>query len=278
MLNNTLTSKKDIERITGIPVISEIYKYDAPKRVVLNERSVLTEQVLNLRNNLRFLLNDVNHTPAILFTSSISGEGKTFISSHLGNALTYNNKRAILLELDLRKPKLSMSLGINNSSGLTNYLVGVETFDQVVKKVPGNNSLDIIPSGPVPPNPIELIESDKMRQLFAMLREKYDYIIVDTSPIGMVSDAKSLSPYIDASLFVARFNYTPKIKFREIVGDIDKSVFKKVGIVFNGVDLESSYGYYSYGYSDYGYGYGMENVPKKNFLVRFFRNLRQRVF
>ena len=277
LLNNKITSKKDIESITDIPVIAEVYKYDVQKKVVLNERTVLTEQVLNLRNSLKFLLAGVNHTPAILFTSSMSGEGKTFISSHLGSALTYNNKKAVLLEFDLRKPKLSQSLGISNASGVTNYLVGLETLDQIIKPIPGKDNLFIIPSGPIPPNPVELIESEKMKELFKILRERFDYIIIDTSPVGMVSDAKSLSPLIDCSLFVIRFNYTPKIKFKELAADIVRGVFPKVGLVFNGVDLETSYGYSNYGYSNYGYGYGNDQ-PERSRMSRFFRSLKQRMF
>ncbi len=277
LLNTNITSKKDIEKVTNIPIVAEIYKYDVPKFTSLNERTVLTEQVLNLRNNLKFLLAGIHHTPAILFTSSMSGEGKTFISSHLGNALTYNNKKVILLEFDLRKPKLSQSLGISNSSGVTNYLVGFETLDQVIKKIPGNDNLFIIPSGPIPPNPVELIESEKMKELFVILREKFDYIIIDTSPVGMVSDAKSLSPLIDCSLFIVRFNYTPKIKFKELVAEIEGSAFPKIGIVFNGVDLQSSYRYSNYGYNNYGYGYG-NTEPQKSRLSLFFRSLKQRIF
>ena len=279
LLNNNITSKKDIEKVTQIPIVADIYKYDVPKQLKLNDRTVLSEQILNLRNNLKFLLagKTQSQTPAILFTSSMSGEGKTFISSHLGNALTYNNKRVILLEFDLRKPKLSQSLGISNSSGITNYLIGVETLEQVIKKIPDNENLFIIPSGPIPPNPVELIESEKMKQLFVILREKFDYIIIDTSPIGMVSDAKSLAPLIDCALMIVRFNYTPKVKFKELINDIDLTIFPKLGIVFNGVDIESSYGYSKYGYSNYGYGYG-NTEPQKSRISTFFRTLKQRIF
>lgn len=279
LFNNNITSKKDIEKITKVPIVADIYKYDIPKLLKLNDRTVLSEQILNLRNNLKFLLagRDQTQAPAILFTSSMSGEGKTFISSHLGNALTYNNKKVILLEFDLRKPKLSQSLGISNSSGVTNYLVGVETLEQVIKKIPENDNLFIIPSGPIPPNPVELIESEAMKQLFVILRQRFDYIIIDTSPVGMVSDAKSLSPLVDCALYIVRFNYTPKAKFNEVINDIDLSIFPKLGLVFNGVDLETSYGYNSYGYNVYGYGYG-NNLPEKSRIKSFIKNFRQRTF
>lgn len=277
--NNTITTKKTIEKITDIPVISEVYKNEInkSKKLDLSERSVLTEQILNLRNNLKFLLAGVNNSPVILFTSSVSGEGKTFISSYLGNALTYNNKRAILLELDLRKPKLAQSLGINASRGISNYLAGDGLLENIIKGVEGNERLFVIPCGPIPPNPVELLESDKMKELFGILRQRYDYIIIDTSPLGMVSDAKSLASNIDISLFVVRFNYTPIIKFKELHADIDRAVFKKAGIVFNAVDIESSYGYLRNGSSNYGYSYGTAKKRRSIWSLLFTR-LRQRMF
>lgn len=279
IFNNTITSKKAIEKITDIPVIAEVYKNEIGKnkKINLTERTVLTEQILNLRNNLKFLLTGKSDPPVILFTSSISGEGKTFISSHLGNAFTYNNKRAILLELDLRKPKLAQSLGINASQGITNYLAGEGSLEKIIKPVEGNDRLFVIPCGPIPPNPVELLESDKMKDLFGILRQRYDYIIIDTSPLGLVSDAKSLAPNIDIVLFVVRFNYTPAVKFKELQADIDREVFKRAGIVFNSVDLESSYGYSRYGNGNYGYSYGAAK-PKRKIFSLILTGLRQRMF
>jgi capsular exopolysaccharide synthesis family protein len=279
LINNRINTKKDIKEVTEIPIIGEVYRQEesGSRKINLNERTVLSEQILNLKNNLKFILNEVKHSPAIMFTSSISGEGKTFISTHLGNAFTSNNKKVVLMELDLRKPKLSQSLGMSNAIGLTNYLVGSIQYDQMLKHIPENPNLFLIPSGPVPPNPVELIESEKMKELFVMLRERFDYIIIDTSPVGMVSDAKSLSPFIDCSLFVTRFNYTPKPKFRELMSDIDKTVFHKPNIIFNGVDLETSYGYSTYGYSNYGYGYG-NTSPNVGLFSTFMRGLKHRLF
>jgi capsular exopolysaccharide synthesis family protein len=280
LINTKLTTKKDIERMTSVPVIAEVFNQEemVGKKLELNTRSVLSEQILNLRNNLKFILANINHSPVILFTSSVSGEGKTFLSSHLGNSLTYNNKRVILLELDLRKPKLSSSLGMSNSSGFSNYIIGVETLEQIIKKIPGTENLFIIPSGPIPPNPIELLENDKMNLLFSTLRERFDYIVIDTSPIGLVSDAKSLSPFIDSTFFVSRFNYTPKNKFKDMIEEnADSDVFKKMGIIFNGINIKSSYSYYGYGYSKYSYGYG-DKAPAKNKLplTGFFKTLKER--
>lgn len=279
LLNNKITTKKAIEKITDIPVIAEVYLNEIAKnkKFNLSEKSILTEQILNLRNNLKFILAGINHSPVILFTSSISGEGKTFISSNLGKVLTYNNKKTILLELDLRKPKLSQSLGINNEEGISNYLAGNQPLEKIIKQVNDNERLFIIPSGPIPPNPVELLESDKMKDLFSILRQRFDYIIIDTSPLGMVSDAKSLASYVDSALFVVRFDYTPVVKFKELEADIDREIFKKAGIVFNGVDMQSSYGYSKYGSSNYAYGYGTAK-QKRSIWSSLLTGLRQRMF
>jgi capsular exopolysaccharide synthesis family protein len=273
-LNKRVTEKNDIKNILNIPVVAEIFeqKLSKKKADIENERSVLKEQMLNLRNNLKFILSEVKSSPVILFSSSISGEGKTFLSSHLGQSLTFNNSKVILLELDLRKPKLSKMFGISNASGITNYLIGAETLDQVIKEIPGEKGLSIIPSGPIPPNPIELLESDKMKELMQILKERFDYVIIDTSPLGLVSDAKSLSPLIDCLLFVIRFNYTPKVKLTSVAESVDSGIFKRKALIFNGITVESSYAYYSYGSTQYGYGYGGDN----NKGVSIFSHLKGR--
>jgi capsular exopolysaccharide synthesis family protein len=147
----------------------------------------------------------------------------------------------------------------------------------VIKKVPDADNLYIIPSGPIPPNPIELIEGEKMKELFNLLRERFDYIMIDTAPFGLVSDAKSLAQYIDCALFVVRFNYTPKAKLLEVSNQLDTTSFKKMGLIFNGIDQGSSYGYYSYGYSNFGYGYGYFGSEKKSSIGTFVNHIKQRL-
>jgi capsular exopolysaccharide synthesis family protein len=275
-LNNKVKDKNDFKNVLNIPVVAEVFeqKFSKKKENLATERSVLKEQMLNLRNNLKFLIGDVKTTPVITFTSSISGEGKTFLCSNLGRSLTYNNNKVVLLELDLRKPKLSNSLGVSNSSGITNYLIGTESLEQVIKNVPGEDRLFVIPSGPVPPNPVELLESEKMKELINILKEKFNYIIIDTSPIGLVSDAKSLSPLTDCLLFVIRFNYTPKLKLNSIAESVDSQIFKRKAIIFNGISLHSSYAHFSYGNNQYGYGYGGDS--SKTGAFSFLGQLRGR--
>ncbi len=269
-LNVKVHTKKEVEKITGLPVVAEIFKQENKKTdVSLQPRSLLAEQMLNLRNNLKFLLSKVSETPVILFTSSISGEGKTFLSAHLGNSLTLNNKKVILLELDFRKPKLSKTFGIDNTSGLTNYLVDNESLNQIIKKVPDTPGLYILPSGPIPPNPVELLESTKMHEAFCQLKKQFDYIIVDTAPLGLVADAKSLIPFVDCALFVVRFDYTPKPKLDEVAENINGTTFKSMGVVFNSIVPGTSHSVAKYGSYNYGYGYGYYNDNKKSFSLLF---------
>lgn len=272
-LNNKVLDKAEIEQAFGRPVMAEIYQDETShKDLSLHNRSVLLEQIFNLRTNLRFLLNE-HHSPAtILVTSSISGEGKTFMTAHLGNALTVNNKKVILLELDLRKPKLSRSLGLDNQTGITSYLVESKTIDEIIKKVPGTDNLHIISSGPIPPNPVELIESARMKLLLETLKQRFDYILIDTAPIGIVSDAKSLAPYVDCTLFMVRYNFTLKSKMAAVAENIRESFFRKTGVIFNGIEQDSFYPYYYYDHYSYS-----ENDHKTTVWSSLAKKMKQRI-
>lgn len=275
LLNNTVQNRKEIEALINAPVMAEIAKQDVIPRnghTLLHGRSVLHEQVYNLRNGLRFMLGEVTETPVILFVSSISGEGKTFLSSHLGSALTMGGKKAVLLELDLRNPKLSWSLGMSREPGLTNYLIGALPKEQIIREVPENEHLYVISSGPIPPNPIELIEGARMKELLEWLKKRFDYIIIDTAPVGMVSDAKSLSVYADISLFVVRYRYTPKAKLAEVAENMGQS-FRRMGVIFNGITAGAGNGYYSYKYYAYG-----EQQPPKNPIRHLLKQIKERAF
>lgn len=272
-LNNKVLNKTEIEQLFELPLMAEIYQDDeeTSKNLSLQNRSVLLEQIFNLRTNLRYLLSEHTNSTTILITSSISGEGKTFLSAHLGNSLTVNKKKVILLELDLRKPKLSKFLGMDNHVGITNYIVENKSIDEIIHKVPGSD-LHLISSGPIPPNPVELIEGNRMRTLMTTLKERYDYIIIDTAPIGIVSDAKSLAPYIDASLFVVRYNFTLKSKLKAVAENLREGHFRKTGIIFNGIEQNSFYPNYYYDH----YSYSEEKMKAKRWFA-FFKKLKHRL-
>jgi capsular exopolysaccharide synthesis family protein len=272
-LNPRVLSKKEIEQVFDLPVIAEIYQQEEGARdMSLQNKSVLVEQVFNMRTNLKFLLTGLTGTPTILLTSSISGEGKTFLSAHLGNSLTVSNKKVVLLELDLRKPKLSQFLGLDHSVGVTNYIIGNKTIDEIIKKVPHTEGLYLVSSGPIPPNPIELIEGQRMAHLIAYLKEQFDYVIIDMSPIGIVSDAKSIAHQIDCALFVVRYNFTHKSKLIPVSDNIRKGFFKKTGIIFNGIEQDTFYPYYYYDHYSY-----TENKQHNNTWASLVKKIKQRI-
>ncbi|HEY8959764.1 GumC family protein [Chitinophaga sp.] len=272
-LNPSVLSKKEIEQVFDLPVIAEIYQHEEGARdMSLQNRSVLVEQVFNMRTNLKFLLTGVTGTPTILLTSSISGEGKTFLSAHLGNSLTVSNKKVVLLELDLRKPKLSQFLGLDHNVGVTNYIIGNKTVEEIIKKVPGTDGLYLVSSGPIPPNPIELIEGERMADLLAQLKDLFDYVVIDMSPIGIVSDAKSISSQVDCALFVVRYNFTLKSKLVPVSENIRKGFFKKTGIIFNGIEQDTFYPYYYYDHYSY-----TENKQHNHTWSSLVKKIKQRI-
>ena len=199
-----------------------------------------------------------------MLTSSVSGEGKTFCSLNIATVFALSEKKTIILGLDLRKPKLFDDFNIQNELGAVNFLIGQNTLDEVIKKthIP---YLDVITSGPIPPNPSELILGGSMRDMIGELKKKYDYIILDTPPVGLVSDALELSQYCDVTLYIIRQNFTKKEMLTLLNNRTKRGELNNVSIIFNGYENKAKYGA-SYGY---GYGYGSSkneyfDKPSKN--------------
>jgi len=186
-------------------------------------------------------------------------EGKSFISLNLSAMIAFSGKKAIILELDLRKPKLSKRLGIGVKKGFSHYAIGQSSIDEIIYPVEGHPNLSIIPSGPLPPNPAELIIMDTTIELFKVLKEKYDYIIIDTTPC-IVADAKLLARYADLTIYLVRIGITYKEQLLHVNKFNSDNTFPKLNLVVNDVDnrkrMGSYYGYGNYGYYGYGYGYG----------------------
>jgi len=270
-LNPRVLNKKEIEQVFDLPMIAEIYQQDdKPHDMSLQNRSILVEQAFNMRTNLKFLLTGVIGTPTILLTSSVSGEGKTFLSAHLGNSLTVGDKKVVLVELDLRNPKLSQFFGLDHNVGVTNYIIGNKNLEEIIKKVPGTEELYLVSSGAIPPNPIELIEGERMADLLNQLKGRFDYVIIDMSPIGIVSDAKSISSLIDCALFVVRYNFTLKSKLSAVSENLVKGFFKKIGIIFNGIEQDTFHSYYD----QYSYA---ENKQHKSTWSSLVKKIKQRI-
>jgi tyrosine-protein kinase Etk/Wzc len=255
-LNDKVKSKAEIQQITNAPVLGEIGHADEKNALVVtrNNRKFLAEQFRIIRSNLQYIIPNVPK-PVLLVTSSFSGEGKSFISTNLGSVLALSDKRTVILEFDIRKPKIMKGLGLHERKGLTNYIVGSISLNELIHPVPEVENLFVIPCGPVPPNPAEMLLNKKVDQLFKELRNQFDAIIIDTAPVGLVSDAITLGHYADGAIYIVRHNYTLK-KQVQLIDDIyQNNKLPNLSIIINDINSRGGYGGY-YGYGTYGYGYG----------------------
>ena len=253
ILTRTIQDRSEIEKYAPIPVLGEVV-YDRSKSSIViaeGKRSFIAEQFRQLRTSLTYMGVDESHKK-ILITSSITGEGKSFIAVNLGISISLMNKKVVLIELDLRKPKLSEHFNIPRHEGLSTYLIGKAAMQEIIKLTNIAN-LSLIPSGPIPPNPSELISNGRLQELLAYLGTQYDYILIDTAPVNPVTDAFILSPMCDVTLYVVRHAYTPKIFLKKLEEKLKTKSLKNPAIVYNGIKGKG-FGKYGYGYG-YGYGY-----------------------
>jgi len=269
LFNDKIKSRKDIEKNTKTPILGEISWTEHEKAFVKdNNRSVFAEQIRALRTNLSFLSSD-KVVQSILFTSTKSEEGKTFISMNLGASLAMAGKKTLFLEFDMRKPKLTLGLNLEETKGLSSYLIGHSELNDIIRPVPGQDNLFIISCGAKPPNPVELLLNGRIDGLFEELRKRFDNIIIDAPPIGIVTDAQILEKQADATLFVLRQNFTPKENI-ELVDSLYKNAkFKKLNIVFNGIKKGGSYGY--------TYGYYAESEEESGLLNNILIGLKKKM-
>ncbi len=273
--------RSQIEEFLPIPVISELVFYDHgtndPVVVGEGKRTLIAEQFRELRTNINYITAPApTRCKMILTTSSIPKEGKSFVATNAAISLSLTGDRVALIEFDMRKPKVSKPLGIERDPGLSNYLAGKATEEEILKPHATIANLYVIPSGPIPPNPAELMTEAKLTKLFGYLRENFDYVIIDSPPIAAVTDAKILSTYVDSTIYIVRHNYTNYVFLNLLYDVYQKKTLKNVNIVFNGIKNKkilgygySAYGYgYGYGYS-YGYGYTIDDEIKFSFRKLF---------
>ncbi|MEO6456611.1 MAG: polysaccharide biosynthesis tyrosine autokinase [Ginsengibacter sp.] len=267
MFSRKILFRAEIEEKTKVPVAGEILQASGKDPIVIlpGKRTVVAEQFRSLRTNMSFMgLTEQKNT--VLITSSVSGEGKSFIAINLAISITLTGKRVALVEMDLRKPKISKTLNVTRSPGISNYLVDKCSFEDMIKETQLKD-LYVVSSGPLPPNPAELISMVKFKEMMDEIKKRFDYVIIDTAPIAPVTDAQLLQKYADINMFVIRHNVTPKIFLKMIDTLHQQQKFRNMCILFNGIKPRgfriSGYGLggygngYSYGYG-YGYGYGTE--------------------
>jgi capsular exopolysaccharide synthesis family protein len=191
----------------------------------------------------------------------------------MGAVLALAGKKTIILEFDIRKPKILSGLDIAKGQGITNYLIGKAEIKDLIKPVPGHENLYVLGCGPIPPNPAELLLDPKVEEMFAWVKENFDTVLVDTAPVGMVSDAMTLSKFADSTLYLVRQGHTFKKQIILIDEFYKENKLPKISIIINDVKTKAGYGYYGYGRYGYGYGYGYgsyyeEETPPRNLLEK----------
>ena len=265
LLRYRIEGREDVEMLTKIPVLADIplapKSLDGELSLAVRENSndMMEEAFRGLRTNLRFILSEKENV--IACTSCIPGEGKTFISTNLAMSLALLGKRVIIVGLDIRKPRLVKLFGLSSDHrGITTFLSSdsgdFQDLDKQIHHAVLNPNLDVLPAGVIPPNPGELISREQLDHAIALLREHYDYVIVDTPPVGLVSDTLSAARVADMTIMVCRADYSPRNNFQLINALHHDNKMPKITLVLNGIDLKKrKYGYY-YGYGKYGkYGH-----------------------
>jgi len=273
LLNNTVRSTKDIEKNSPFPLIGAIRhtKSTDPLLVAKNPRSAFTEMFRVIRTRIEFIVQRKTNI-VMMITSTESGDGKTYFAVNLAAIYSMASKKTILVDMDIRKPSVNQRFNIVQPNGVTNYLINQCTLDEVILHLP-KVDFDILPAGSIPPNPGELIRSDKLLELFTELRKRYDFIIIDSSPIGMVTDAYALAAISDVNLFVVRNNKTNKSFFKKLSAQLKLDNLQNIYTIINDVvddgSKYSKYKLYKYAYL-FGYSYGYNTRSKKNDAEKYF--------
>jgi capsular exopolysaccharide synthesis family protein len=263
-LNNKITERKDIESALDVRILGELSYEEFDKSIVVleNTNHVVGEQFRSLRTNVHYLHdNRKGRGRVTLFTSSVSKEGKSFISSNLAASLAASGRKTVILEMDLRKPKISSIFDLQTSGpGISDFLSSDMPVQQIIQPSGVVSNLDIIGAGHIPPNPSELLEKDRLEELITYLRERYDDVLIDSPPLHLVTDAMIIARFVDVSLYVIKQGYTGKSELSFIREVYDGGKLPKMNIIFNGIKT-----------GKYGYGYSYDNSyytaqPRKSTL------------
>lgn len=264
LLSYRIEGHSDVERLTRVPVIGDVPLNDSDEKYAIavreNDNDIMAETFRSLRTNLLFMLGDPDKK-VILVTSTTSGEGKTFIASNLAVSLALLGKKVVIVGLDIRKPGLNKVFHISHKErGITQYLVAPQSTDlrSMIQSSDLSANLNILPGGTIPPNPTELLARKSLDDAIELLKKDYDYVVLDTAPIGMVTDTQLIARVADISVYVCRADYTHKNDYQLINELYANKRLPGLCTVINGLDMKKKkYGYY-YGYGKYGryYGYG----------------------
>jgi len=296
---NSITNINDIVKYTDASVLGIIpkYKKEIPvSQLIVDKRpkSLIAESLRSIRTNLQFISNEPG-PKVIAITSTISGEGKTFVAINLAGVIAFSEKRVIVMDFDLRKPKIHVGFGAENKKGISTILMGLDNADDCIQHS-SIERLDFITAGPVPPNPSELMLNKRMPDLIEHLKKSYDYVVIDNPPIGIVTDGMRCMLLADYPLYIFKANHSKRIFVENVDRLITENGITKLALVLNSVESQysgysytksSSSGSYGYGYGyayAYGYGYGyydedyLKPVKKKFILDRISDWIMKKVF
>lgn len=263
-LNNKVSDIKEVESISDLPIIGQVLHNRTKSNAIIRDypKSPLADSFRAIRTNLQFFSKG-NDRMVILMTSSSSGEGKSFCSVNLASVYALLGKKTLLLGFDLRRPALFEDLNLKNEIGITSYLINNNKITDIIQHTEIEN-LDFIAAGPIPPNPVELIASEKTKYFFSELKNKYEYIIIDSAPVGAVTDSFLLFKYADINVFTIRHNYTHKEALKSNLSNIEKKKIDNVSLLINDI---------KFGKNDYGYTYQSKyytNNNKRNWFSKRF--------
>ena len=284
LFHNEITSLNEIMKYLEVPMLGIVpnYKDTIPISQLLVDKkpkSIIAESLRSIRSNLEFL--SQSDGPKVLaITSTISGEGKTFVALNLAGIIAFSEKKVIILDLDMRKPKIHVGFGVPNDKGMSTILINRNSIDECIFKSSLNN-LDFITAGPVPPNPSELVISSRMLEVINELKTKYDVIVIDNPPVGLVTDGIRVFKIADYPIYVFRENFSKRNFVQNVKKLMRDNNIKNLSVILNSVDIKrSGYGYsgvydYDYGYGyGYGFGYYDEDIRREKFSIKeFFRRL-----
>lgn len=260
---DTIDSKDDLTKISDNPILGYIPEFppEYNRMIVFDKpKSQITEAFRTIRTNIKYVLGSKEgdkEGKTILVTSSMPREGKSLMSFNVASVFSITNNRTLLVEYDLRKPRLYKMLGLNANVGITTYYIGQSSIDEIIQHTEFEN-LDAICVGPIPPNPSEIIDSERNKDLIKQLRQRYDFIILDTPPVSLIADAQTLAKDADINLFVVRLGRTSRSILNIAMAELEQRSNVKINFILNGVETAmQKYGYgYGKGYGGYGYGYG----------------------
>lgn len=262
----TVDSKDDLQKISQNPILGYIPRFpdgSNPMMVFNRPKSQITESYRTIRTNIKYILGTKDDEKSdgvgktILITSSMPTEGKSLTSINIASVFSITKNKTLIMECDLRKPRLHKTFGLDPNKGITSYYIGKTTVDDLVQHTEFDN-FDVVCVGHVPPNPSEIVDSEKMKNLIDEMKKRYDYIILDTPPVNLIADAQTLAKLVDVVIYVVRLGYTLASILTTALIEMEQRSNVKVNFILNGLDnAMQKYGYgKGYGYGGYGYGYG----------------------